>query len=265
MSRLSLWRALAWPLVVLFALILVAEPAAAKRDKSATSDTEATTEAEPPVDPALFKGLEFRNIGPYRGGRSTAVTGVRGQRDTFYMGTTGGGVWKTSDGGQSWRVISDEAFETASIGAVAVAPSDHNVVYAGTGSACPRGNVSPGNGVYKSTDGGQSWAHSGLDEVGQIGRIAVHPADPDLVYVAALGHIFGPNEERGVYRSTDGGNSWERVLFVSDRAGAVDLAMNPDNPRVLYAAIWEAERKPWTLISGGEESGLYRSKDGGDT
>jgi photosystem II stability/assembly factor-like uncharacterized protein len=261
LSRLSLWRALSWTLVLFTLTLLAAQPAAARNHES----DEDSSDVEHPVDPELFKQLEFRNIGPYRGGRSTAVTGVPGHRDTFYMGTTGGGVWKTTDGGQTWRVTSDEDFGSASVGAVAVAPSDHNVVYAGTGSACPRGNISPGDGIYKSTDGGKSWKHVGLELTGQIGRIRVHPTDPDTVYVAALGQIFGPNEERGVYRSQDGGESWEKVLFVSDRAGAVDLAMNPENPRILFAAIWEAERKPWTLVSGGEESGLYRSKDGGDS
>ena len=225
----------------------------------------ASDSGEPPVDPELIQALEYRLIGPYRGGRVTAVTGVRGQRDTFYMGSTGGGVWKTTDAGRNWRNISDEQFESGSIGAVAVAPSDPNVVYAGTGSACIRGNVSPGVGLYRSTDAGKSWAHAGLAEAGQIGRVRVHPDNPDLVYVAALGHAFGSNEQRGVFRSKDGGASWEKVLFVSAGAGAVDLALDPTNPRILYAAIWQAVRQPWTMISGGEESGLYRSTDGGET
>ncbi|MFQ5527423.1 MAG: WD40/YVTN/BNR-like repeat-containing protein [Thermoanaerobaculia bacterium] len=213
----------------------------------------------------LLQELKFRNIGPFRGGRSTAVAGVVDDQRTFYMGTTGGGVWKTTDGGIRWNNVSDKDFKAASIGAIAVSASDPNVIYVGTGSACPRGNVSPGIGVYRSTDAGKSWTHRGLEQAGQIGRIEVHPSDPDTVYVAALGHIFGPNEERGVYRSTDGGANWERVLFVSDRAGAVDLAMDPTNPRILFAATWRVERKPWTLESGGEGSGLHRSKDGGDT
>ncbi len=215
--------------------------------------------------PELFQTLEYRSIGPFRGGRVTAVAGVPSERDTFYMGPTGGGVWKTTDGGESWKPISDEGFKAGSIGAIAVAPSDPNVVYVGTGSACPRGNVSPGDGVYRSTDGGETWENVGLKEAGQIGRIRVHPQDPDLVYVAALGHVFGPSEERGVFRSKDAGKTWERVLHVGDRAGAVDLAMDPSNPRILYAATWQVERKPWTLVSGGEGSGLHRSKDGGTT
>jgi photosystem II stability/assembly factor-like uncharacterized protein len=217
------------------------------------------------LDPDLVTKLEFRGIGPYRGGRSTAVAGIPGRPYEFFMGTTGGGVWKTEDGGVSWKNLSDKALGAASIGAVAVAASDPNVVYVGTGSACPRGNVSPGDGMYRSTDGGKSWTHIGLEEAGQIARIRVHPRDPDRVWVAALGHIFGPNAQRGVFHSKDGGKSWDRVLHVSDKAGAVDLANSPNNPRVLFAALWQTERKPWTLTSGGEDSGLYRSGDGGQT
>ena len=240
---------------------LLGAPALSVAKAKAKSDAQDVSH----FDPELFESLEFRNIGPFRGGRSTAVTGVTGDPLTFYMGTTGGGVWKTADGGGSWKNISDDHFNTASIGALAVAPSDHNVLYAGTGSACPRGNVSPGDGVYRSTDAGKTWSHAGLEQAGQIGRIHVHPQNPDLVYVAALGHIFGPNDERGVFRSSDGGSKWDKVLHVSDTAGAVDLSLDPKNPRILFAAIWEAERKPWTLISGGEQSGLYRSNDSGDT
>ncbi|MGB5160692.1 MAG: glycosyl hydrolase [Thermoanaerobaculia bacterium] len=216
-------------------------------------------------DPALYSAMKYRLVGPFRGGRVTTVAGVQGQPYTFYFGSTGGGVWKTTSAGEAWENISDGFFGVGSIGAIAVAPSDPNVVYAGTGSACPRGNISTGDGIYRSTDAGKSWQHVGLGDTGQIGRIVVHPQDPDLVYVAALGHIFGPNEERGVFRSADGGQTWEKVLYVSDQAGAVDLTMNPDNPRHLFAAIWRAERKPWTMIDGSEESGLYRTTDGGQS
>ena len=226
---------------------------------------ESDADANVIVDPELFRAMEYRLVGPFRGGRVTAVTGVADDPYTFYMGATGGGVWKTTSAGEEWTNVSDDDLGVGSIGAIEVAPADVNVVYVGTGSACPRGNVSVGDGIYKSTDAGKSFRHIGLPEAGQIGAVRVHPTDPDLVYVAALGHIFGPNEERGVYRSRDGGDTWERVLFVSSTAGAVDLAMNPRNPRELYAAIWRAERKPWTMIDGGEESGLYRSTDGGDT
>ena len=245
---------------LVLAVLLTTPALNAAKKKAETSEPAASL-----FDAELFEPLKFRNIGPFRGGRSTAVTGVIGDPLTFYMGTTGGGVWKTEDGGARWQNISDEHFTSASIGAVAVAPSDPNVLYVGTGSACPRGNVSPGDGVYRSTDAGKTWSHAGLRQAGQIGRIHVHPRDPDLVYVAALGHIFGPNDERGVFRSRDGGATWEKVLYVSDRAGAVDLSLDPKNPRILFAAIWEAERKPWTLISGSEQSGLYRSTDSGDT
>jgi len=227
------------------------------------------TEEPPPdpnvtVAPELFETLEFRLVGPYRGGRSTAGTGVPGHPFTFYMGTTGGGVWKTDDAGESWHNISDKFFKAGSIGAIAVAPSDINVIYVGTGSNAPRGNVSPGIGVYRSTDAGKSWKHVGLNEAGQIGRIRIQPANPDIAYAAALGHIFGPNEERGVFRTLDGGTSWEKILFVSEKTGAVDLAIDVNNPRVLYAGMWTAERKPWTLTSGSEEGGLYKTVDGGD-
>ena len=215
-------------------------------------------------DEKLYKGMKYRSVGPTRGGRSTAVTGVPDAPFTFYMGATGGGVWKTLNAGQSWENISGGTFKVGSIGAIAVAPSDPNVVYVGTGSACPRGNVSVGNGVYKSTDAGKSWKHIGLPEAGQIGRIRVHPYDADLLYLAALGHIFGPNEERGVFRSDNGGQTWDKILYVSEQTGAIDLSMNPKNPRQIFAAMWRAERKPWTLIDGGDESGLYLSVDGGD-
>ncbi|MGH9321147.1 MAG: WD40/YVTN/BNR-like repeat-containing protein [Vicinamibacteria bacterium] len=214
---------------------------------------------------ALVQGLEYRLVGPFRGGRVVAVAGIADDRRTFYMGSTGGGVWKSGNGGESWENVSDGYFRSASVGAIEIAASDPNVIYVGMGEACLRGNVSPGDGVYKSEDAGRSWKHLGLSEAGQIGKIRVHPKDPDLVYVAVLGHAFGPNPERGVFRSTDGGGTWEKVLFVSERAGAVDLAMDERNPRVLYAAIWEAVRKPWTLVSGGADSGIYRSRDGGES
>lgn len=213
---------------------------------------------------AFMEGLNYRFVGPTRGGRSTAVTGVPGKPFTFLMGTTGGGIWRTDDAGMNWSNLSDGQIEAGSIGAVTIAPSDPAVIYAGTGSACPRGNVSAGIGLYKSDDGGKTWKHSGLTKAGQIGKILVHPDDPDLVYVAALGNIFGKNAERGLYRSRDGGSNWEKVLFISDSTGVVDLAMNPENPREIYAAAWRAERKPWTLIDGGPEGGIFKSTDGGD-
>jgi photosystem II stability/assembly factor-like uncharacterized protein len=216
-------------------------------------------------DTSLYRAMKWRSIGPYRGGRVTAVAGVSGQPKVFYMGATGGGVWKTEDGGLNWKPISDGFFKTGSVGAIAVAPSDPNVIYVGMGEACVRGNFSHGDGVYKSEDGGKTWKHIGLDDTRQIGRIRVHPNNPDLVYVAALGHVFGPNEQRGIFRSKDGGKTWEKILYVDDKTGAVDLAMDPTNPRILFAGFWQVKRTPYSLESGGPGSGLYKSTDGGDT
>src|SRR5262245_2410048 len=219
--------------------------------------------SQPAVDPRELQALTYRLLGPSRGGRSTAVAGVPSRPHTFYLGTSGG-LWKSEDAGTSWTNVSDGFFESSSIGAVAVAGSDPNVVFAGTGQACLRGNVSAGVGVYKSTDGGKTWTHSGLRDAGQIAKIRIHPSDPDLVYVAAVGNAFGPNPTRGVFRSRDGGRSWEKVFFVSAKTGVTDLAMDATNPRVLYAAAWTGDRKPWTIVSGSAESGLYKSTDGGD-
>ena len=217
------------------------------------------------MDEAWFRGLRWRCIGPPRGGRVVAVAGHPTEPMVFYFGAVGGGVWKTTDGGTYWENVSDGHFRTAAIGALAVAESDPNVIYAGTGEATIRIDVSHGDGVYRSTDGGGTWAHVGLGDTRHIGRIQVHPRDPDLVYVAALGHAFGPNQERGVFRSRDGGRSWHQVLFRSEQAGAIDLALDRSNPRVLYASTWQVYRHFWTLSSGGPDSRLYKSNDGGDT
>ncbi len=198
------------------------------------------------IDPILYKNLKYRFIGPTRGGRVTAVTGIPDAPLKYYMGSTGGGVWKTMDGGITWDNVSDGFFKVGSIGSVEVAPSDSNVVYVGTGSASPRGNISTGRGIYKSTDAGKTWKLMGLDTEAQIGKIQIHPGNHDLVYAAVLGNIFGPNPERGVYRSRDGGKNWEKVLFVNDKTGCIDLVMDYTNPRIIYAGMWQAERKPWT-------------------
>jgi len=221
--------------------------------------------APSPAADARIAGLAWRNIGPHRGGRSVAVAGVPGQPFVYYFGGTGGGVWKTTDAGITWKPVTDGQLATGSVGAIAVAESDPSVVYVGMGESCIRGNVSHGDGVYKSLDGGQTWKNVGLRDTRQIGRVRVHPRNADLVYVAALGHAFGPNKERGVFRSKDGGATWQSVLFVDDKTGAVDLVLDPTNPRVMYAGFWQVVRLPWGFESGGPGSALYKSTDGGDT
>jgi len=217
------------------------------------------------IAPALFHDLKFRMVGPTRGGRVTAVHGVPQEPGTYYMGATGGGMWKTTDFGQTWKPLGDGVFETPSIGAIDVNESNPAIIYVGTGSQGIRSNVIAGRGMYKSTDAGETWEFLGLRTTGQIGAVETHPQNPDLVYVAALGSPSGPNPDRGVYRSKDGGHTWEKILFVSDSTGFVDLAMNPANPNEIYAASWRGERKPWTIISGAEEGGLWKTTDGGDT
>jgi photosystem II stability/assembly factor-like uncharacterized protein len=213
----------------------------------------------------LMKDLKFRLVGPFRGGRSIAVAGVASDPKVYYFGSVGGGVWKTTDAGRSWQPVSDGQFKTSSVGAIAVSPSDPSVIYVGMGEVCVRGNASNGDGVYKSQDAGRTWKNVGLQQTFHIGSVLIHPKNPDIVYVAALGHLWGPNPERGVYRSTDGGQNWKQVLTKGSEAGAVDLAMDPSNPRTLYAAFWQVSRKPWRFDSGGEGSGLWKSTDGGDT
>ena len=209
--------------------------------------------------------MRWRCIGPPRGGRVVAVAGDPEDPAVFYFGACAGGVWKTTDAGTYWENVSDGFFRTSAVGAIAVADSDHNVVYAGMGESCIRGDVSYGDGVYRSTDGGKTWVHLGLEDTRHIARIRVHPENADLVYVAALGHAFGPNGQRGVFRSHDGGKSWDKVLFLSEEVGAIDLSLDATNPRILYAAMWEAHRTPWSLVSGGPGSGIYKSTDGGDS
>jgi len=225
-----------------------------------------TASADEIVDPDTLSAVEWRLIGPYRGGRVTTVTGVADNPNLYYMGATGGGVWKTENAGTTWQNISDGYFDVATIGAVAVAESDHNVIYVGTGESPIRGvTTSQGNGVYRSTDAGKTWTHVGLDRSGQISRIEIHPTNPDVAYVAVQGQIWAPNPERGIFRTTDGGATWQHVLKVGSTTGASDLSMDPTNPRILYAAMWNHGRKPWYIHSGGTDGGIYKSTDGGDT
>jgi photosystem II stability/assembly factor-like uncharacterized protein len=217
-------------------------------------------------DMTILKNLKWRQIGPFRGGRVVAVTGVESQPDIYYFGAVCGGVWKTTNGGADWQAVSDgQPFGTASVGAVAVSESDPNILYAGTGEPDIRGNVSYGDGMYKSMDAGKTWKHIGLENTRQISRVRIHPKNPDIVYVAALGHVWAPNEERGIYRTKDGGKTWERIFSRGAKAGAIDLTFDPSNPNILYAGFWEVYRKPWDLESGGSGSGLFKSTDGGDS
>ena len=213
----------------------------------------------------LLGAIRWRCVGPPRGGRVVAVAGDPINPIVFYFGACAGGVWKTYDGGTYWENLSDGYFDTASVGAIAVAEGDPNVIYVGTGESCIRGDVSYGDGVYRSTDGGGTWQHLGLEDTRHIARIRVSPQDPNLVYVAALGHAYGPNNQRGVFRSKDGGKTWEKVLFRDERSGAIDLSMAAKNTRILYATLWEAQRTPWSLSSGGPGSGIFKSNDAGDT
>lgn len=238
--------------LIIFLLVAVLTPDTAQAQKSTA------------IDSVYFGSLKYRNIGPFRGGRSAAVAGVPGKPTTFYFGGTGGGVWKTHDGGQSWKNISD-GFFGGSIGAVAISEWDPNVIYVGGGEKTVRGNVSHGYGMWKSLDAGKTWKQSGLTDSRRIARIRIHPRNPDLVYAAVMGHLFGPNQQRGVFRSTDGGTTWKKILFVNPDAGAVDLAMDPTNSRILYACFWRIRRTPHSLESGGEGSTIWKSIDGGET
>ncbi len=223
-----------------------------------------TARAQQQVDPKLYGGMKWRLIGPFRGGRAIAVTGVPSQPYTYYFGAVGGGVWKTTDSGVTWNPLFDKQ-NISSVGALAVADSDPNILYVGSGEACIRGNISFGDGVYKSTDAGKTWINIGLKDTRHIGAVIIHPTNPDVAFVAALGHAYGPNTERGVFRTRDGGKTWEKVLYLDDRTGAIEVVFDPHNPHILFAAMWEGYRTPWSLNSGGEKDGLYRSNDDGST
>ncbi len=244
---------------ILFLLLslLICIDLSAQSAKSVLSKTDLNT---------YFSTVKYRNIGPFRGGRSNAASGVIGDPFTYYMGTTGGGLWKTEDAGQHWTNISDGFFTSSSIGAVAVAESNPNIVYCGTGEHAVRGVMTHhGDGVYKSIDAGKTWEKIGLENTQHIARIIIHPTNPDIVYVAAQGALFGPTKERGIYKSIDGGATWERVLFINENTGCTELSINKNQPHILYAAMWEHQRMPWKIISGGTGSGLYKSTDAGET
>ena len=219
----------------------------------ATPKTE-TPESAKNEDP-LFKGMKYRVVGPFRGGRSLTASGIPGDLTTYYFGATGGGVWKSTDGALTWTSVFDRE-GTSAIGSLAVSPSDPNIVYVGTGEACLRGNISHGDGVYKTLDGGKTWKNTGLHDSRAIGKVIVNPTNPDIAFVAALGHPFGPNPERGIFRTLDGGKNWEKVLYKDDNTGGIDVAFDPRNSNVLFAALWEVRRTPWSLSSGGAGSGL---------
>jgi photosystem II stability/assembly factor-like uncharacterized protein len=227
------------------------KPAAAERND----------EKEPQNEP---QGMQYRLIGPFRGGRSLTASGVPGEPSIYYFGSTGGGVWKSTDGATTWKPIFEHE-GSSSIGSLAVAPSDPNVLYVGTGEGCIRGNAATGDGVYKSIDAGKTWKNIGLRDTRAIGKLIVNPRNPDIVFVAALGHPYGPNPERGIFRTTDGGQTWSKVLYVDENTGGIDVTFDPRNPNILFAAMWQVRRQPWTLISGGPGGGLYRSGDGGTT
>ena len=243
-------------LSLVFLLFFSNQEATAQRKKNNTNTTT--------YNEALYNSLEWRLVGPFRGGRAGTVTGVTTNNNLYYMGTAGGGVWKTSDAGNTWECISDGYFG-GSIGAIAVSESDPNVLYVGEGEQTLRGNVSSGNGLWKSMDAGKTWNFIGLEGSEHIARIRIHPKDPNILYVAAIGNLWKPNETRGVYRSVDGGENWEKILYVSNKAGAGDLILDPNNPRIMYAATWEMKRNGYRMDSGGPDSKLFKSTDGGDT
>ncbi len=240
-----------------------AKAAESTPSKTATSDDQSSSQPSNPED-KLFKGMKYRLIGPFRGGRSLTAAGIPGDPTTYYFGATGGGVWKSTDAGSTWSPIFDKE-GTGSIGSIAVANSDHNILYVGTGEACIRGNISQGDGVYKSLDAGKTWKNLGLQDSRAIGKLIIDPENPNIVFVAALGHPYGPNTERGVFRTQDGGKTWDKVLYKDENTGAVDVAFDPHNSNVVYAALWQVRRTSWGLDDGGPGSGLYRSNDGGTT
>ena len=251
-----------------FVLLLVFTSFSFSQPKKNSKPPQAAQQASAPqvahVDENLFGAMRWRQVGPFRGGRVLAVTGVPGEPNVFYFGAASGGIWRSTDAGANWQPIFDKE-SIASIGSIAVAASDHNVIYAGSGEACIRGNITYGNGVYKSVDGGKNWKNVGLKDTRHIGAVIIDPKNPNIVFVAALGHAYGSNEERGVFRSTDGGATWQKVLFRDNKTGAIDIVFDPNNSNTLFASLWQVYRTPWSLDSGGPGSGLYKSTDGGST
>ena len=246
---------------------LVLGAAATMTAVSVRAQGQPASQAQPPASPAeaVLGTYKWRSIGPNRGGRSIAVSGVKGRPKEAYFGAVGGGLWKTTDAGNNWAPVTDGQLSSSSVGAVAVAESNPYVVYIGMGESCIRGNIMPGDGVYKSADAGQTWTHVGFRNVEAISKIRIHPTNPDIVFVAAFGLYHGPSDERGVFKSSDGGKTWKKVLFRDGKTGAVDLSIDPKNPNVMYASLWEAYRMEYQMSSGGPSSGLFKSTDGGDT
>jgi photosystem II stability/assembly factor-like uncharacterized protein len=247
-------------------LLLVLTSFSASQSKKNSKPPQAAQQASAPqaarIDENLFGAMRWRQVGPFRGGRVLAVTGVPGEPNVFYFGAASGGIWRSTDAGANWEPLFDKE-SIASIGSIDVASSDHNIIYAGSGEACIRGNITYGNGVYKSVDGGKSWKNIGLKDTRHIGAVIVDPKHPNIVFVAALGHAYGPNEERGVFRTTDGGATWQKVLFKDNKTGAIDVVFDPKNSNTLFSSLWQVYRTPWSLDSGGPGSGLYKSTDGG--
>ena len=275
MRTLRLTRVLSLIAAAATTLVAAATLHAQAASKSTTKSAAVTANAAPAYSPTLysdpaatsrnFKALRWRLVGPFRGGRSDAVAGDPTKPLVFYFGAVNGGVWKTANAGQTWDNITDGKTDISSVGAITVAPSDPNVIYVGTGESQLREDLTYGTGVYRSTDGGQTWKSLGLAETHQVTTIRVHPTNPDIAYVAAIGHAFGPNPERGVFRTIDGGKTWKKILFINDSTGATDISLDPTNPRIVFAAMWKFQRSPWGMEAGGGRSGLWKSTDSGDT
>src|SRR5712692_6526833 len=251
--------------VTLFLVLLISGSGAAKASSAGVAGGSGSGEESTLLDPVFLKGFQWRSIGPQRGGRSIAISGVKGRPKEGYFGATGGGLWKTTDGGEHWTPVTDGQIKTSSVGAVAVSESNPNIVFIGTGESCIRGNIQPGDGVHKSSDAGKTWTHIGFSDSEAISRIRIHPTNPNIVFVADFGRYSTPSAERGVYKSTDGGQTWQRKLFRDNKTGGVDIAIDRKNPSVMFAALWEAFRLEYQMSSGGPGSGLFKSTDGGET